>query len=189
MNLVSYADLAARLVNTAAPGNDQGDGLATVEAYRGLVADRPQLAGRVTAADLEALRLLREELRLVFRAVAGDDLAGAVDRLNALLIRHPIHQQITGHDSQPWHLHLVESGSAADRYAAAAIAGLTGLITQAGIRRLRACASSTCERVFIGGLSGGKQFCSDRCAPKASVRTLHTSGRGRKQDPASPAAS
>lgn len=186
MNLVSYADLAARLVNTAAPGNDQGDGLATVESYRGLVADRPHLAGRVTAADLEALRLLREELRLVFQAVSADDPAGAVDRLNALLIRHPIHQQITGHDSQPWHLHLVESGSAADRYAAAAIAGLTGLITQAGIRRLRACASSTCERVFIGDLSGGKQFCSDRCTPKASVRTLH---RGRGQKPASPAAS
>lgn len=186
MNLVSYADLAARLVNTAVH-DDEGDGLATAESYRGLLADRPQLASRVTAADLDALRLLREELRLVFRAVADNDPAGAVDRLNALLIRHPIHQQITGHDSQPWHLHLVESGSAADRYAAAAIAGLTGLVTQAGIRRLRTCAGSTCERVFIGDIAGGKQFCSDRCAPRASVRTLRASGRG--QDPASPAAS
>jgi Putative stress-induced transcription regulator/CGNR zinc finger len=189
VDLVSYADLAARLVNTAARGNDQGDGLATAESYRGLVADLPQLASRVTAADLEALRLLRGELRLVFQAVADDDPAGAVERLNALLIRHPIHQQITGHDSQPWHLHLVESGSAADRYAAAAVAGLTGLVTRAGIRRLRACASSTCERVFIGDSSGGKQFCSDRCAPKANVRALRASGRARGHDPASPAAS
>jgi hypothetical protein len=189
VDLVSYADLAARLVNTAASGNGQGDGLATSESYRGLVADLPQLAGRVTAADLDALRLLREELRLIFHAVAGDDPAGAVDRLNALLTRHPIHMQITGHDSRPWHLHLVESGSAADRYAAAAIAGLTGLVTQAGIHRLRACASSTCERVFIGDPAGGKQFCSDRCAPKTNVRALRASGRAHEHDPASPAAS
>jgi hypothetical protein len=189
VDLVSYADLAARLVNTAAPGDGRGDGLATAESYRSLVGDMPALAGGVTAADLAALRLLREELRFVFQAVADDNAAGAVERLNALLIRHPIHQQITGHDGQPWHLHLVESGSVADRYAAAAIAGLTGLVAQAGIRRLRACASSACERVFIGSPSSAKQFCSDRCTPKGNVRALRTSGRAHGQDPASPAAS
>lgn len=189
MDLVSYADLAARLVNTAAPGQGPGDGLATAESYRGLVVGQPQLAGRVTAADLEALRLLREELRLVFQAVADGNAASAVERINALLIRHPIHQQITCHDGQPWHLHLVLSGSVADRYAAVAIGGLTGLITQAGIRRLRICASTTCERVFIGDAAGSKQYCSGQCVPKASVRTLRASGRAHRRNPASPAAS
>ena len=59
MDLTSYADLAVRLANSANQGGRGGDGLATVESYRTLVADRPHLVGRVTAGDLEALRLLR----------------------------------------------------------------------------------------------------------------------------------
>src|SRR5262249_57796068 len=121
----SYADLAVRLANSASQG---GDGLATVEAYRVLVADRPHLAGKVTPGDLEALRLFRDELRLIFTAAERCDGAQVAERLNALLTRHPIHQQIVSHDGQHWHIHLVESGSAADRHAAGAIAGLTGLV-------------------------------------------------------------
>ena len=49
VDLNSYADLAVRLVNSTNHGRGCGDGLATVESYRALVADRPHLAGRVTA--------------------------------------------------------------------------------------------------------------------------------------------
>ena len=97
MDLTSYADLAVRLVNTAELGR-RGDGLVSAESYRDLVSDRPHLGGRVTTSDLEALRLLRDELRLIFAAAAERDEAGVVGRLNALLTRHPIHQQITRHD-------------------------------------------------------------------------------------------
>ena len=124
MDLNSYADLAVRLVNSTDQGRDRGDGLATVENYRALVADRPHLAGKVTAADLEALRLLREELRLIFASADCGQAAQVAQRLNALLVRHPIHQELASHDGQPWHIHLVESGSAADRHAAGAIAGI-----------------------------------------------------------------
>ena len=146
MDLTSYADLAVRLVNTAEPGR-RDDGLASVESYRDLVSDRPHLGGRVTTNDVEALRLLRGELRLVFAAAAR-------------------------HDGQGWHVHLVESGSAADRYAAGAIAGLTGLVTASGTDRLGVCAASECERVLIASRPGGKHYCSEQCAPKANVRAL-----------------
>jgi hypothetical protein len=119
VDVTSYADLAVRLVNTAEPAR-RDDGLASVDSYRAVVADRPHLGGRVTVSDLETLRLLREELRLIFTAAAEHDDAQVVERLNALLTRHPIHQQITSHDGQDWHIHLVESGSAADRLAAPA---------------------------------------------------------------------
>lgn len=177
MDLASYADLAVRLVNTAEPGR-RGDGLASVESYRDLVADRPHLGARVTTNDLEALRLLREELRLVFAAAARHHEAEAADRLNALLTRHPIHQQITRHDGQNWHVHLVESGSAADRYAACAIAGLTGLVTTSGADRLGVCAAAGCDRVLITGLAGDKHYCSERCVPKANVRALRPRAAG-----------
>jgi predicted RNA-binding Zn ribbon-like protein len=188
VDLSSYADLAVRLVNSGNQGHDSGDGLATVESYRALVADRPHLAGRVTAADLEALRLLRAELWLIFAAADGGDAAQVAERLNALLIRHPIHQELISHDSQQWHIHLVESGSAADRHAAGAVAGLTGLVTAAGTDRFGICEAEDCGRAFIGtATSAGKRYCSDGCKPKANVRALRDHGSG--QGPRSTAAS
>ena len=183
MDLSTYAELAVRLVNAAHPdqgrGRDSGDELATVESFRSLVADRPGLAGRVTAGDLEALRLLRDELRLVFTAVSQGRDTEAAERLNALLTRHPIHQQLTRHDGRRWHMHLVDSGSVADRYAAGAIAGLTGLIAESGTRRLGVCAAPGCERVFAGNGAGrDKRYCSVQCTPEASVRTLRAGGGG-----------
>jgi predicted RNA-binding Zn ribbon-like protein len=190
VDLTSYVDLAVRLVNSAEPGHRHDDGLASAESYRALVADRPHLAGRVTMNDLEALRLLREELRLIFTAAARQDDCQVVERLNALLTRHPIHQQVIRHDGQSWHIHLVESGSAADRHAAGAIAGLTGLITTSGTARLGICAASGCERVFVArGAVRDKPYCSDQCTPRASVRALRAPASGRGQGPASTAAS
>ena len=176
MDLASYADLAVRLVNTV--GRGPADGLATVESYRSLVADRPQLSGRVTAADLGTLRLLREELQLIFTAAARHEDAEVIERLNAQLARHPIHPELSAHDGQPCHLHLVASGSAADRYAAGAVAGLTALITESGTGRVKLCAARDCARVFIDYSPGqDRQFCSDQCLPSASVRALRAGGR------------
>src|SRR5258708_15289202 len=132
VDLNTYADLAVRLVNSTKRDRERGDGLATVESYRALVSDRPHLAGKVTGTDLEALRLLRDELRQIFAAADQGQAGQVAEWLNALLTRHPIHQELISHDGQGWHIHLVESGSVADRHAAGAIAGLAGLLTQAG---------------------------------------------------------
>jgi len=178
------------LVNTANQGRDHGDGLATVETYRALVADRPHLAGRVTVADLDSLRLLRAELRLIFAAADRGEAAHVAEQLNALLARHPIHTELVSHDGQPWHIHLVESGSAADRHAAGAIAGLTGLVTASGTDRFGICEAEGCGRACIGtGPATGKRYCSDGCKPRAKVRTLRAHGQGSGQGPPSTAAS
>jgi len=190
VDLNSYADLAVRLVNTTKQGRDNGgDGLATVETYRALLADRPHLAGKVTAADLEALRLLRDELRLIFAAADRGDAAEVAARLNALLARHPIHSELVSHDGQGWHVHLVESGSAADRHAAGAVAGLTGLVTESGTDRFGTCESPGCGRAFAGACpSAGKRYCSEGCKPKAKVRALRAHGHGSGEGPPSTAA-
>jgi predicted RNA-binding Zn ribbon-like protein len=190
VDLNSYADLAVRLVNTTRQGRGSGDGLATVESYRAVVADRPHLAGKVTATDLEALRLLRDELWLIFAAADRGDAAQVAVRLNALLARHPIHSELVSHDSQAWHIHLVESGSAADRHAAGAVAGLTGLLTESGTGRFGTCEAPGCGRAFIGTCrSAEKRYCSDGCKPKAKVRALRAHGHGSGQGPPSTAVS
>jgi Putative stress-induced transcription regulator/CGNR zinc finger len=188
VDLNSYADLAVRLVNSANRGRGTGDALATAESYRALVADRPHLAGRVTVADLDALRLLRAELRLIFTAADGSEAGQVAERLNALLTRHPIHQQLVSHDNQQWHIHLVESGSVADRHAAGAIAGLTGLLTTSGTALIGICEAEDCGRAFAGtGPAPGTRYCSDGCTPTAKVRALRAPGSG--QGPPSTAAS
>jgi hypothetical protein len=187
VDLASYAELAVRLANSADPAS--GGGLASTEGYRTLVTDHPSLGGRVTAGDLDALREFRRELRVVFAAVTDGDETAAVARLNALLARHPIHHQLTRHDGQRWHMHLAESGSAADRYAAAAVWGVTGMVNEFGMSSLGVCLRAGCDRVFIDVRRGGEQrYCSEQCAPKASVRPLRA-GRQRRTRAASTAAS
>ena len=59
------------------------------------------------------------------------------------------------------------------------LAGLTGLVTESGAERLGVCAAAGCERVFIAASpSAEDHYCSEQCKPRASVRALHTPGRG-----------
>lgn len=149
MDLSGYAELAVRLVNTARPGPAEDDPLASLDGLRLLVADREHLRSGVTRADLDVLRSLRSELRKVFVACAGGNGAEAAARLNALLIQHPVHPQLSGHDRQPWHVHYTDSGSVADRYAAGAVMGLTVRIAELGVDRFGICRAVPCANVFI----------------------------------------
>ena len=189
MDLIGYADLAVRLVNSAAPGRDDRDGLTSAEAYRALVADRPHLCGQLVPGDLAALRLLREELRLVFTAAAASQEPEVAARLNALLARQPVHPHLIRHDGQPWHLHLVDSGSVADRHAAGAVAGLAGLVAVWGTGSLGVCAGPGCQRAVIGhGPGRGGRYCSQACASSANIRAFRLLGRSRGGQRAAPAA-
>ena len=149
MNFTSYAELAVRLVNTDCPDHGHRDGLVSVDGYRAFTAGVPQLNSRVMPGDLEALTHLKADLRLIFTSAAAGKGEEVVERLNALLTRYPFHPEIAQHDGQSWHLHLAESGSAADKYAARAVVGLAGIVTQMGPERLGSCADAECQGVFI----------------------------------------
>jgi len=189
VDLTSYAELAVRLVNTSDAGGGHQDELATVEAYRALMVDRAALCARVSLADLDALRELRSQLRLIFAACAAADGDGAAARLNGLLARHPIHPEIARHDGGTWHLHHADSGSVADRYAAGAVLGLTIVITNLGTDRLRHCEAPSCPNVLVDMTPDrSRGYCGDRCAAKASVTALHERRRSLESEKASTAA-
>ena len=153
------------------------------------MADRAALCTRVTAADLDALRELRFQLRLIFTASAAGDGDAAAARLNALLARHPIHPEIARHDGGTWHLHHADSGSVADRYAAAAVLGLTSVVTGLGTDRLRHCEAPNCPNVLVDMTPDRSQpYCGDRCAAKASVTALDERRRSPGSEKASTAA-
>ena len=179
MDLSSYAELAVQLVNTDRSGQDDGDQLADLAGLRALVPGMPWLSARLTRNDLDALRMLRTEMRKVFSAAAGGDGARAVQILNELLIQHPVHPQISGHDEQPWHLHLTESGTVADQYAAGAVMGLAVLLTGTGIDRLGVCEASSCGSVFLDTTTNrSRRYCSEKCANRSNVAAY----RARQRD-------
>ncbi len=188
MDLNSYAELAVRLVNTAGAGGDGGDRLANLDGLRALVADREHLRAGVTRNDLDALRGLREEFRAFFVSCAAGDGVAAAERLNTLLIQHPVHPQLSGHDGQPWHVHYTESGSVADRYAAGAVMGLAVRLTDLGIERFGVCQAPGCRGVFIDTTAGNtRRFCSGECRSRADAATSRARGADAGQaDLASP---
>jgi predicted RNA-binding Zn ribbon-like protein len=183
VDLTSYAELAVRLVNTASLGHEGGDRLATLDGLRTLVADRQHLNSGVTRTDLEALRELRTEFREFFEACARGDGEDAAARLNALLIQHPVHPQLSGHDGQPWHVHYTESGSVSDKYAAGAVMGLAVRLAEIRLERFGVCQASPCQGVFIDTTtSRTRRYCSDRCTNRANVTAYRARRRGEEAE-------
>lgn len=177
VNLTSYAELAVRLVNTPARVDADSGCLGSPKAFRAFVADRPQLAGPVTYQDLDALRLLRAELTQIFTAAAEGNDTVAADRLNALLVRHPVHPLLVRHDGPRWHMHLSDGGSVADRYVAAATIGLATVVTEYGMNRLGICAMAACQLAFIDASSNrSRRYCSDHCTAPATVTAFRARG-------------
>ena len=169
MDLNSYAELAVRLVNTAGGGGEHGDRLASLDGLRDLVADREHLNKGITRNDLDALRALRTEFRAFFVACSQGDGEDATSRLNTLLIQHPVHPQLSGHDRQPWHVHYTESGSVADKYAAGATMGLAVVLSDLSIDRFGLCQAPGCGGVFIDFTGdSGRAYCSEKCASSES---------------------
>lgn len=173
MDLTSYADLAVRLVNTAPDVGSEPDWLDTVDSFRAFAAAQPLLSGPCTHHDLDALRMLRDELTSIFLAAAERDYATAATRTNALLVQYPIRPTMVRHGRSRWHLHLDDSGSVADRYAAGAVTGLAMLISQFGMSHLGICAMPGCRNAFAD-ISPGRssRHCADHSASKASVTAL-----------------
>jgi len=164
VDLNSYAELAVRLANTAGGGGDDGDRLVNQDGLRALVTDREHLNTGMTRNDLDALRALRAEFRAFFAACAAGDGEGAAAQLNALLIQHPVHPQLSGHDGQPWHVHYTESGSVADKYAAGAVMGLAVVLSDLSLDRFGECQAVGCHGVFIDyGRERSRVFCSEKC--------------------------
>ncbi len=178
MDLTSYAELALRLVNSAAGIDSETDQLGTTDAFRAFVAHYPHVRGPWTHHDLDALRVLRTELTEVFATAAQRDHSAAAELLNALLIQYPVRPVLVRHDRSRWHLHLDDNGSLADRYAAAAIGSVATVAAQYGMSHFGICAVPDCRAAFIeASAARPSRYCARHCAGKANVTALRNHRR------------
>jgi predicted RNA-binding Zn ribbon-like protein len=183
VDLSSYAELAVRLVNSDSLGHEGGDLLSSLDGLRSLVSDREHLSHGITRADLDTLRMVREQFRAFFVACSQGNGTNAAERLNELLIQFPVHPQLSGHDGQPWHVHYTESGSMSDKYAAGAAMGLAVRLAELGLERFGVCQAAPCTGVFVDtSVNRTRRYCSDRCASRANVIAY----RARKREEESP---
>lgn len=187
MELASYGDLAVQLVNTVNPDVAGSDRLTTVDELLELVGDPPRWRRRAGERDVAELQRLRARLRVVFERADTGDESGAVGALNELLERAVIRPQVSGHDREPWHLHLAsENEGAATAYTAAAVMGLAVQLTETGVDRFGVCQAPPCRNVFVDtSTNRSRRYCSERCATRANVAAYRAR---RRAQPATAAA-
>ncbi len=161
MDFVGYAEQSAALLNT-----DLADAAALV----GFLGERTWLHEQVVERDASALRRFQRELLPVFEAANVDDETRVVERLNALLAKHPVTPYIAGPAGQ-WHLHVADrSSSVAELLVAESLMGLSTLVCDLGPTRLGVCDASSCADVFVDtSPNRSRRYCSDRCSSRANV--------------------
>lgn len=162
MDLVRYAERSAELVNA-----DLEDASSVVRC----LPDRFWLHDKVTDRDAASLRTFQAELRPVFEASDTGDERLVVERLNALLARHPVTPYVAGSGPGSWHLHVADhTSSVAELLVAESLMGLATLVCDLGGTRLGVCAASPCADVFVDtSPNRSRRYCSDRCSSRANV--------------------
>lgn len=182
MDIASYGQHAIDLANTWDPTRDDPEGLPDVDAARHFLSGRVRGAERAGDADLGLLRAVRQELRDVM--TAPDDVT-AVERLNDLLRRFPVHPLVSGHDARDWHLHLSGDDRAPGEFLVATAAfGLAVWLLDVGMDRRGQCAQDTsgCWDVFVDtSRNHSRRYCSTTCSNRANVAAHRARQRAQRE--------
>ncbi len=183
MDIASYGQHAIDLANTWDPTREDPEGLPDVDAARAFLSGRVRGAERAAEDDLELLRTVRQDFRDVM--TAPDDHA-AVERLNDLLQRFPVHPLVSGHDAKDWHLHLSGDDRApGDFLVATATFGLAVWLLEVGMDRRGQCAEDTsgCWDVFVDtSRNHSRRYCSTTCSNRANVAAHRARQRAHRDE-------
>jgi predicted RNA-binding Zn ribbon-like protein len=168
----------AELINSSRSADgDQLADLAAVQAF----ADRYAFYGAPgVAADVARLHAYRSRLDEIAVACEADDVALAIEKLNAMLAQTGASPQIASHHDRGPHIHVSRPDSPlADRMAAHFAMGLAWLVVAGQAGRIRSCDSPTCNDVFVDlSKNRSRRYCDSRtCGNRLHVAAY----RARKQ--------
>ena len=162
MDFIRYAESGASLLNAE---------VSTVDALVEYLAGREWLHHQCTEQDCAELSAFQADLRPVFEASDAGQTKIVVDRLNALLERHPITPMISDHDPDHLHMHVANrAASVAELLVSEALLGLATLVCDLGPTRMGVCSASPCTNVYVDtSPNRSRRYCSDRCSSRANV--------------------
>lgn len=171
------AILAEDFINTFDLYLEQPEHLLKPADLKHFLAMRGIQAETVTLDDLEQARALREHLRAVWTAETVED---ALRDLNPLLAGVDVGVQVV-QEGDGLHMEYAFQPQIGlvTRLGAACALGITALLQTYGIERLRACASSPCQDVYVDiSRNKSRRFCSDRCANRYNIAAFRDRQKG-----------
>ncbi|MDV9191810.1 CGNR zinc finger domain-containing protein [Streptomyces sp. SR27] len=154
-------DTVVDLMNTA-PQGDREDELADIPGLLTFVrAHKVSGVGDLGAADLRAVRQVREKFAAVFSAPEARIAAPLINQLVANAGTTP---QLTDHDGYDWHVHYFAPGaSVADHLAADCGMALAFIVVAGEQERLRRCEAPDCGRAFVDlSRNRSRRYCDSR---------------------------
>ena len=175
MNIDHYTDREAALAASLVNGVDDPDELRAM-----LTAHHVSAIGPLTKSVMAEIEALRPRLRRIFES---SDPAEAAAEINALLCEAGALPQITNHDGEEWHLHFTPlEAPLAVRLAAESAMGLAIVMRDAGLDRLKTCASDDCDDVFVDtSRNRSRRFCDPTtCGNRTNVAAFRARRRAAK---------
>lgn len=157
---------ASDLLNTVDLLADPADRLTTVDHLRAFLAGHDYPDNPVTADDLVAVRRLREQVRAVWQA---GEPATAVDRLDALLVRH---RPVLRVRARPDGVDVSYGDRAAPARALAdeILAALAYELESHSLTRLGTCDGDPCRCAFVDRTRNRtRRYCCDICTSRAAA--------------------
>ena len=162
-------ELALALLNTWDEYNREPELLRNHESLARLLtsAGYEAAAARVTPADVERTRALRERLRLAWSAASEDE---AVAALNAVLADSDARPRLVRRDDGSWTFAFAPPPDEGPAFLAPlAAAALLEALREHGWERFGTCDAAPCRCVYVDRTHGGtRRFCCRLCADRAS---------------------
>lgn len=131
-----------------------------------------------TPADLEQVRILREQLRDLWNSETVEVIAAPI---SDLLSKARVVPQLKAATGDLWSIDYIvpQDAPLIERLSAEAALGILTALEQYGKERLRHCDSAPCQDVFVDMTRNrSRRFCDDRCANRYNIAAF----RRRQQD-------
>lgn len=161
-------DLAVELINTRYIRADLPDRLTDVAVYQKTLRKlgAKELANQLSAGDLDALRILRDELAPVFGAATVED---AVAVLDPMLRDAVVPTRLSASRGKAfWKWGGDQRGT--DALRARLLTALAAHLVRHGISRIGVCQADPCTGVFVDrSRARTRRYCCDRCNDRAAA--------------------
>jgi predicted RNA-binding Zn ribbon-like protein len=189
VNFNSHMDavvtVAVELVNALTPGMRRGRPYTPPsQADRCAAVTKALWAGNsrtrdVTVREAAAFADVAADLRVVFDAVAADDVDTAARQVNGMLRTTGARPQLDSHDGEPWHLHFHgPDDTLVNGWSAGCATGLAVVLGSDLKGRLGVCTAPACDRVYVDvSRNGTRRFCSTACQNRVKTAAYRERAR------------
>jgi hypothetical protein len=127
-----------------------------------------------TEAEIAELADYLGELRVAFGLLDQEDLDGACELVNKILVETKATPMLSRHDGEPWHLHFhSRDASWSQGWAGSMATALAMVLGSPEADRLGLCSAPSCDRAYVDtSRNGARRFCSTACQNRVKAATF-----------------